>query len=157
MHNPTCKYCQSPDINKYGKIKGVQYYWCKDCKRKFSGEATIPKMQTPTHQIADALNMYYEGLSLSEIRRNLIQQHDNYISRISAYNWFERFTKLAIAEADKYQPKVGGIWVADETVIDIDSKNVWFWDIIDTKTRFLLASHMSYGHYTEVQSSNRKA
>lgn len=35
------------------------------------------------------------------------------------------------------------MWVADETVLDIDGKNVWFWDIIDIKTRFLLASHMS--------------
>lgn len=38
---------------------------------------------------------------------------------------------------------MGGVWVADETVIDLDGKNVWFWDIIDAKTRFLIASHMS--------------
>jgi putative transposase len=101
-------------------------------------------MHTPMHQIADALNMYYEGMSLAEIRRNLIQQHENYISRISAYNWMERFTKLAIEETEKYKPNVGGVWVADETMIDLDGKNVWFWDIIDTRTRFLLASHMSY-------------
>jgi transposase-like protein len=106
-------------------------------------------MHTPTHQIADALNMYYEGLSLSEIRRNLIQQHSNYISRISAYNWMERFTKLAIEEAEKYKPNVGGIWVADKTMIDLDGRNVWFWDIIDTSTRFLLASHMSYSRTSE--------
>jgi putative transposase len=139
-----CKYCGSPNIIKFGKYQDTQYYWCKDCKRKFSGIKAIPKMHTPTHQIADALNMYYEGLSLSEIRRNLIQQHRNYISRISAYNWMVRFTKLAIEEAQKYKPSVGGIWVADETVIELDGKNIWFWDIIDTRTRFLLASHMSY-------------
>ena len=34
--------------------------------------------------------------------------------------------------------------VADETVIDIDGKNIWLWDIIDTKTRFLITTHMSY-------------
>lgn len=139
-----CKYCGSPDIIKFGKYNNVQYYWCKDCKRKFSGTEAIPKMHTPTHQIADALNMYYEGLSLSEIRRNLIQQHKNYISRISAYNWMERFTKLAIEQTEKYKPDVGGIWVADETMIELDGENIWFWDLIDTKTRFLLASHMSY-------------
>jgi len=31
-------------------------------------------------------------------------------------------------------------------MIDLDGKNVWFWDLIDTKTRFLVASHMSYTH-----------
>ena len=128
---------------KYGTYKGVQRYFCKDCNRKFIDNGAIPKMQTPTSQIADALNMYYEGMSLSEIRRNFIQQHNNYISRISAYNWVDRFSKLAVLEAAKYKPEVGSIWIADETMIDIDGKNVWFWDIIDSKTRFLLASHMS--------------
>ena len=29
-------------------------------------------------------------------------------------------------------------------MIELDGKNVWLWDIIDTKTRFLLATHMSF-------------
>ncbi len=38
---------------------------------------------------------------------------------------------------------MGKVWVADETVLKIGGKNIWFWDIIDAKTRFLLASHIS--------------
>jgi putative transposase len=139
-----CKYCQSPNVIKYGKYKAVQYYWCKDCKRKFAGLDTIPKMQYSTSKIADVLNMYYEGMSLKEIRRNLIQQHNDYISDATAYNWVKRFSKLAIMQAGKYKPDVGRVWVADETMIDLDGKNIWLWDIIDTKTRFLIATHMSY-------------
>ena len=144
-----CKYCQSEDVIKYGKYKETQYYFCKECKRKFSGLDTIPKMQYPTSQIADVLSMYYEGMSLREIRGNLIQQHNSYISDATAYNWVNRFSKLAIIEASKYKPDVGSVWVADETVIDIDGKNIWLWDIIDTKTRFLMASHMSYTRTTK--------
>ena len=29
-----CKYCNSPNIVKYGTYEGIQRYWCKDCKRK---------------------------------------------------------------------------------------------------------------------------
>jgi transposase-like protein len=29
-------------------------------------------------------------------------------------------------------------------MIDLDGKNIWLWDLIDTKTRFLIATHMSY-------------
>ena len=144
-----CKYCQSDKVIKYGKYKRVQYYYCKDCKRKFTGIDTIPKMQYSTDKIADVLNMYYEGMSLGKIRRNLIQQYNDYISDATAFNWARRFTKLAVDEAEKYKPEVGSVWVADETVIDIDGKNVWFWDIIDTKTRFLVASHMSYTRTTK--------
>ncbi len=144
-----CKYCQSENVIKYGKYKDNQYYYCKDCKRKFADVDTIPKMQYPTNQIASALNMYYEGMSLMEIRRNLIQQHDSYLSDATIYNWVRRFSKPVIMEANKYTPKVGSVWVADETMIDLDGKNIWFWDIIDTKTRFLIASHMSYGRTTK--------
>ena len=149
MNDTICKYCQSENLIKYGSYKGVQRYWCKDCKRKFAGIDRIPKMQYPTSQVSDAINMYYEGMSLKEIRRNFIQQHNDYISDVSALNWVNRFSKLAIMEANKYKPDVGSVWVADETVIDIDGKNIWFWDLIDTKTRFLIASHMSYTRTTK--------
>ncbi len=36
-------------------------------------------------------------------------------------------------------------WVVDETVIKVGGSNLWFWDIIDEETRFLLASHLSKG------------
>lgn len=144
-----CKYCQSPNVIRYGKYNAVQYYYCKDCKRKFAKLDTIPKMQYSTSQIADVLSMYYEGMSLKEIRRNFIQQHNDYISDATAYNWVKRFSELAIIQASKCKPDVSGVWVADETMVNIDGKNIWLWDIIDTRTRFLIASHMSYSRTTK--------
>lgn len=144
-----CKYCQSVNVIKYGKLKDVQRYFCKSCNRKFANPNAIPKMQTSIRDVADALNMYYEGMSLAEIRRNFIQQDNNYITRTSPYNWARRFTKLAVDEAKKHKPEVGSIWVADETVIDLDGKNVWLWDLIDSDTRFLIATHLSYTRTTK--------
>lgn len=161
VHNPNCKYCHSESVIKWGQVNGIQRYFCKSCKRKFANPGTIPMMQTPTKVIADCLNMYYEGMSENDIRRNLIQQDENYVSTGSVYNWVERFTDLAVKEADKYQPKVGDVWIADETYVRIDQRKTgdsqvenpyskskkakWliFWDIIDAKTRFLLASHIT--------------
>lgn len=155
MNNLKCKYCDSKNVIKYGKYKDTQYHYCKDCNRKFSDSDTIPKMQYATHKVADALNMYYEGMSLLEIRRNLIQQHQDYVSDATIFNWINRFTDLAVKESEKHTPEVGDIWIADETYIRIDkqtgrgvenpysksrkAKWVVFWDIIDSKTRFLLA------------------
>jgi putative transposase len=100
-------------------------------------------MQYSTSKVADAISMYFEGMSLKEIRRNFIQQHNDYISDVTVLNWVKRFTELAVDEANKHTPTVSSIWVADETVLRIDGKNIWLWDIIDTKTRFLIATHMS--------------
>lgn len=77
-------------------------------------------MHNDTKTIANVLNMYYEGMSENEIRRNLIQQDTNYVSTGSVYNWVNRFTDLAVKEADKQTPKVGDTWIADETYIRID-------------------------------------
>jgi putative transposase len=143
-----CKYCQSTQVIKYGSYKNVPRYFCKACQRKFVSNDTIPKMQYSTSKIADALNMYYEGMSLGKIRRNFIQQHNDYISDVTFLKWVRRFSKLAIIEAAKYKPNVSGVWVADETVIELDGKNAWFWDMIDTRTRFLVASHMSFNRTT---------
>ncbi len=153
-----CKYCDSANVILFGKVKGIQRYFCKDCRRKFVSGDTIPKMQTPTKCLADVLNMYYEGLSEAEIRRNLIQQDNNYVSTGSVYSWVRRFTDLATKEADKYKPNVSSEWVADESVIDLDGKNIWFWDIIDKDSRFLIASHMSFTRGTkDAQELMRKA
>ncbi len=140
---PSCKYCLSKSVIKYGKYKDTQYYLCKSCGKKFSNPDAIPKMQYSTSKVADAISMYFEGMSLKEIRRNFIQQHNDYISDVTVLNWVNRFTDLAVTESKRYIPNVGSVWVADETVLSVGHKNIWLWDIIDTKTRFLIATHMS--------------
>jgi transposase-like protein len=87
--------------------------------------------------------MFYEGMSLHGIRRNLEQTYRNRPSNSTIYEWVIKFTKQAIKIAEDYKPEVGDVWVADETVLKIEGENVWFWDIIDEKTRFLLATHIS--------------
>lgn len=139
-----CKYCKSPSVIKFGKVKGIQRYFCKSCNRKFVSVDTIPKMHTAISTIADAINMYYEGNSENEIRRNLIQQENIYLSAGSVYNWVRRFTSLAVQEASNHIPKVGRQWVADESAMILVGKNVWFWDIIDKDTRFLITSSMVF-------------
>jgi len=138
-----CKYCGSNAISKYGQYKGVQRFWCKVCKRKFTPIDNIHKMKTPKRIIASALSCYYGGQPLDSIQRHLNQQYDTYMSESGIYNWVQRFTKEAIAQARDYKPKVGDVWVADETMIDLGGRKVWYWDIIDVKSRYLLESHIS--------------
>jgi putative transposase len=45
-------------------------------------------------------------------------------------------------------PKVGDLWVADETVLDIDGQQLWLWDLIDDKTRMLLSTRLSRSRTT---------
>lgn len=146
----SCKYCQSERIKKYGKVKDIQRYFCNDCRRKFACTYTIPKMQTPTEYIADALNMHYEGMSLNEIRGAFIQQRGKCISKVTLYNWGKRFSKLAKRETEKYTPRIGYAWEVYETVIHKyycnRKKQFWIIDILDKDTRFLISTRLSYNH-----------
>lgn len=138
-----CKFCGSRRIVRYGHWQNMQRWWCKDCKRKFADNDAPPKMKTPTIQIASALATFYEGMSLNAIRRHLEQTYNNYPSDSTVYGWIVKYTKIAVAEAKDCKVAVGDVWVADETVLKIEGKNTWFWDILDHRTRFLLASHIS--------------
>jgi putative transposase len=143
-----CKYCGSTNVVRYGRANAVQYWWCKDCKRKFADNDALAEMKTPIMQIGSALSMYYRGVSIDEIRGHLDQQYNNCPSSSTIYDWICRFKTEAINKAREYKPNVGDVWVADETMVDVGGNRVWFWDLIDIKTRFLLASHMSFQRTT---------
>jgi transposase-like protein len=106
-------------------------------------------MKTPTNQVSSALNSYYEGMSIKAIRRHLLQEHANAPSTATIYEWIQKYTQYATDSIKGYQPsKVGDTWIADETVLEIDGQNVWLFDIIDDKTRFLLATRISRSRTT---------
>jgi len=94
--------------------------------------------------------MFYEGMSIKAIRRNLQQEYGNMPSTATIYEWIMKFTQYATDSIKGYEPKnIGSVWVADETVIEIDGQNVWLWDIIDYKTRYLLATRISRSRTTQ--------
>ncbi len=144
-----CKYCDSPNIVKFGTYNEVQRYWCKDCLRKFKNDDTLLHGKVPAGDISIALNEYYSGMSINDIRRRIKQEKGYYPAQSTVYQWIEKFTDIAVKHFSKYYPKVGDVFVADETVLALDGKDVWLWDIIDDKTRFLLATKMSYTRTSE--------
>jgi transposase-like protein len=108
-------------------------------------------MQTPINQVSAALRMYYSGMSLDGIQGQLQQQFGNKVAESTIYYWIVRFTKQAIEKSKSFKPKIGDIWIADETGIDVhgNKRDLWFWDIIDSESRYLLASHISNTRTTE--------
>ncbi len=138
-----CKYCDSHNVIKYGTFKGMQRWWCKDCKRKFADNRALPKMKTSVSVIGAAVGMYFGGMPLDSIQRQLYQDYGTYYSEAGIYKWVVRFAKEAINRIKDFKPIVGDTWIADETVIKVKGKNIWFWDIIDADSRYLLASRLS--------------
>jgi len=129
-------------------------YYCRECDRKFARIDTLPQMHTRTADIAEALDLYYAGLSLNDIRRNFIDQDNNYFSTATIYNWIKRFTDAAIKKTTEQQPRVGDSWLFKEITIGIDqgkvkvqdaylksrsARKVTLWLILDARSRYLLS------------------
>ncbi len=145
-----CRYCGSDIIWKYGKNRnGAQRYKCPNCDKVFLEKDALPKMRVSIRQLGDVIGQYYGGMSLKELKRQFEQQHNESLSRSTFDRWLDKFSKIAVDEASKYHPKVSDIWLADECVLKIGGKNVWCWDIIDSDTRFLLATHLSLTRTTQ--------
>ena len=145
----TCKNCGSEGVVKYGSYKGVQRYYCKVCERKFKADDSLFHMKVSADYISTALSMYYSGSSISDIRNHLKQEHGYYPSKHVVFEWVDKFTDLASKQFQDIKPQVGDTWIADETVLRLDKdRKVWFWDIIDSDTRFLIASRASFSRTT---------
>jgi transposase-like protein len=102
-------------------------------------------MKKPSDYVSTALAMYYSGLSITDIRNTLKQQYGYYPSKHIVFQWVDKYTGIAAKQfRDVHPPKIGDEWIADETVLELDKGiKVWFFDIIDSDTRFLLASRAS--------------
>jgi putative transposase len=141
-HLIACKHCHSVNIKKVGLYCEDQLYWCKDCKRKFADDGTLPKIKVPAEQIALAMGMYFGGMPLGSIQRLLDQHYGIRISELGIWYWVSRFSRDAIEKSLAFKPRVGKVWVVDETVVKLGNREVWFWDVIDLKTRYLLATQL---------------
>ena len=158
MSEIACKYCGSENIVKDGTNVGEQYYLCRSCNKRFNLKDALVHMKTPVSAVAAAVSMYYKGMSINSIRQELKQIYNIDVSDFAVYYWVERFTKNMVNEANHYRPEVGYVWLADETVINVAGKEYWLLDVIDVKTRFLIASKLSLTRRVEdVQDVLRQA
>ena len=55
----------------------------------------------------------------------------------------KEYTDKAIAAMKGRKAETGDEWVADEMVLKVGGCNVWHWNVMDAKTRYILATHLS--------------
>ena len=138
-----CKYCGSEKVVKDGKVKGQQVFKCKDCGHRFYDNGSFSKMRVEKNLVVAALNFYYDGLSLRKAQRNLEQIFGERVSQVTILNWIKKYSKLVKDFVTTLTPQLSGLWHEDETMLSCEGRNVWFWEMIDEDTKFLVSSHVS--------------
>ena len=64
-------------------------------------------------------------------------------SKRTLYAWVKDGTDAAVEAMQDYPADVGTEWVADEMQVKVGGENLWHWNVMDAKTRYVLASHLS--------------
>ena len=123
----------------------VRRFKCKKCGHTFTERLAFKSMRSDPFIIVLALDLYLKGLSTRMVAHHLSTMYGYNISHMTIYRWFRKYVKLISAYIKKLKPKVGKRWHADETKINVNGEPAYIWNILDRKTRFLLASHITRG------------
>lgn len=138
-----CKYCLSETVKPAGSMRGKKLVRCVSCGKRFYDDGSLPSMRVNKHAIVTALSMYFEGLSVRKVSRQLESIYGEKVSQVSIWKWVRKYSILVSEYTKTLSPQIGGKWHHDETVIRCEGQNEWFWETIDEDTRFLIASHLS--------------
>ena len=138
-----CPECEADGIIKYGIRGGLQVYKCKPCNKKFTDNGAMPGRRIPPAVVGDAITAFFDGLSYRDIMRRIDAAHGFKPSTATIYEWVRDYTKHGKRLTEQFKAQTGDTWVADETVLKVDGGKLWLWNVMDAKTRFLLATHIS--------------
>lgn len=138
-----CKNCLSECVRPAGSMRGKKMMRCNECGKRFIENDSLPTMRVNKHSIVTALSMYFEGLSVRKVSRQLENIYGEKVNQTTVWRWVQKYSKLVGEYVKTLSPHLGVNWHHDETVIRCEGQNQWFWEMIDEDTRFLIASHLS--------------
>lgn len=145
-----CVKCGSIRVIRYGFDNGKQTYKCKDCLKKFVPSLILRAKFSP-ELISLTLDLYFSGTSLRKIARIVSDHTGQHLGATTVYDWIQRFVPQISSYVNSLEPKLSDTWHADELFVKMrngidyrKNKSIAFlWNVMDRKTRFLLASKLS--------------
>ena len=154
----TCPECKSENVVKWGIRKTTfgenQRFRCHDCGHRFVIDRGFCRMKNSPKTITLTLDLYFKGVSQRKIVDHLKQVEGVSVAQPTVLEWIRKYLKLLSKDAEKYKAEVGNIWHIDETTVYIKKegeKNYyqWIWNLMDAKTRYLLACQVTETRYTK--------
>ena len=140
-----CEKCDGKNIKKDGvretkNRSKVQRYKCKDCSHRFSIDDGFWKMKNHENKITSCMNMYYAGMSLRKIQEHLQMFAPKNSHYSTIYRWIVKYANMIGILTDNIQIKSGKELMSDEMEYHRLGEQNWFVDVMDTETRFVVAS-----------------
>jgi transposase-like protein len=148
-----CAKCGSIRVIKYGTEDGKQVFKCNDCQRKFRESSLLKGARYTPEMVTLTLDLYFSGMSLRKVARAVNDHFGTTLGAASIYRWIQKFVPMISEYVRSLTPQLSDTWQADELFVKMKGgvkdtqykqKNMAFlWNVMDRKTRFLLASKVS--------------
>lgn len=128
---------------KNGTRKGKQLYKCDGCEKQFRDTGATNGRHIAADHIGAAIRMFYSGMSYKQIAEAMEKMYDiPEPSKQTIYAWVKKYTDDAVEQMRGHKARVGDEWVADELAVDVGGWQMWIFNVMDEKTRYILASHL---------------
>ena len=146
-----CDKCGSIRTIRYGNSAGKQVFKCKVCRHKFREPSLLKRARFTPELVSLTLDLYFSGLSLRKIARNLSDHFDVEIHHSTILSWIEKYIPIISEYVNTLTPQLSGQWSADELFVRMKGSQhqgryrglAFLWNVMDKETRFLLASKVS--------------
>jgi transposase-like protein len=146
-----CDRCGSIKVICYGKNADKQIFYCKDCQHKFRETTLIKKSKYNAELVTLTLDLYFSGLSLRKIARNVNDHFDLELDYSTIYKWIKRYVPIISEYVNSLTPQVSKTWHADELFVNMRGGKstkgkttiAFLWNVMDRQTRFLIASKLT--------------
>jgi transposase-like protein len=152
-----CPFCKSVNVVKRGIRKTefgiIQRYGCNNCNHRFVVDKGFCRMKFSPKVITLTLDLYFKGVSQRKICDHLKQFESVVVTQPTILSWIRKYMKLLSKYVEKYKADVGNIWHSDETTIFLKKEGEkkyyeWIWNVMDSKTRYLLACQITETRFT---------
>jgi len=148
-----CGKCGSIKVIRFGSSHGKQAFKCNDCGHRFREQALIRGSRYTPEMVSLTLDLYFSGTSLRKTARIVNSQFGTEMGASSIYRWIQAYVPRISEYVNSLTPQLSETWQADELFVKMKGgvkdtqykqKNMAFlWNVMDRKTRFLLASKLS--------------
>ena len=158
----TCPATDCPDparVKKDGFHGGKQRFECNSCGKKFKADGQALHRQYTTRQIAAGIDKHLSGMSYKEVTEHMEDFYDvPRPSKHTVHDWVKGYGRLAqdflegkvgpdgrpeTASGNHIKANTGDVWVADETYMRAGGEWRYCWNVMDAKTRYILAVYFS--------------
>jgi putative transposase len=145
-----CDKCGSIRVYKYGKYGNKQVFKCKDCSHKFR-DSFLKKVKFSPELVTLTLDLYFSGLSLRKVARNINDHFDIELNYSTIYGWIQTYIPQISNYVNSLTPQLSESWHIDELFVKMkggekrkgNANVAYLWNVMDRESRFLIASKLS--------------